>query len=114
MSEEYLEAAETMLAAGHLAPGYHAALHSLELAAKAALATRMEPVPRTHNVGGLFAREFRDVVGSESCSRINALVKGYDAPRHPDWEPPEEIDEDVAFIAHFVRSVLPGLIGGSS
>lgn len=110
LSLDYLRGAETMLAQGNLAPAYHAALHALELGVKAALASRLASVPRTHNVGGLLGQEFRGELDAATCSRINRLVHVYDGPRYPDWEAPAEIGEDVAFIADFLRSRLPRLL----
>jgi HEPN domain-containing protein len=110
LSEEYLAAAEAVAAAGHLAPAYHNALHALELAVKAALASRLPRVPRTHNVGGLLGQEFLDELGADVCARVNRLVHAYDAPRYPDWEAPPDARDDLAFIATFVRGRLPRLL----
>ena len=110
LSLDHLRGAETMLADHNLAPAYHAAIHALELGVKAALATRLARVPRTHNVGGLLGQEFLDDLGPQTCSRINQLVHEYDAPRYPDWDAPADVHADVAFIAEFLRIRLPALL----
>lgn len=110
LSGEYLAVASSAARDGRKAAAYHNALHALELGLKAALATRLDEVPRTHNVGGIFAREFRAAVGDDVCSRVNRLVRDYDAPRYPDWQPTEGTDDDVAFIASFLKTTLPRLL----
>lgn len=112
LSREYLAAAEASLQVGAVAPAYHNALHALELGVKAALATRLAEVPQTHNVAGLFGREFRDPLGADTCSRISVLLHQYDAPRYPDWDMPEDAEGDIAFIADLVRHTIPSAIGG--
>lgn len=113
LSAEYLAVATAAAADGRQAASYHNALHALELGIKAALATKLDEVPRTHNVGGIFAREFRTTVGDETCSRINSLVRDYDAPRYPDWEAPDTLDDDLRFIATFLTKTLPKLVRGA-
>lgn len=113
LSRQYLASAQQAARAGNLAPAYHNALHALELAVKAALAARLPRVPRTHNVGGLLGQEFRDVLGGATCSRISQLLHASDEPRYPGWEPPAEIDSDLAFIAGFIEVELPRLVKGA-
>lgn len=110
LSVEFLDATRANAESGRLAPAYHSALHALELAVKAALASRMPRVPRTHNVGGLLGQEFRDVLGSETCSRVNQLLHAYDEPRYPEWDPPQDIAERITFISDFVLGKLPFLL----
>lgn len=112
LSREYLEAAQALADKGLTAPAYHNALHALELAVKAALATRLAEVPHTHNVAGLFGREFRADAGADVCSRIGILLHAYDAPRYPEWAAPEELNDDLAFIERVVTVVVPELVRG--
>lgn len=114
LSREYLGTARGALSAGQRAPAYHNALHALELAVKAVLAKRLHAVPRTHNVGGLLAREFRVELGDDVCSRVNRLVRDYDAPRYPDWEAPEDLDNEIAFIGRFIERDVPRLLEAPS
>lgn len=113
LSREYAAVARAALTAGHDSGAYHNALHALELGLKAALLLRLPEVPRTHNVGGIFALHFRDIVGADTCSRINRLVRDYDLPRYPDWEPHAQVAQEVAFILDFLETSLPRILGGS-
>lgn len=112
LSQEYLAAAKSLASQELTAPAYHSALHALELAVKAALATRLSQVPHTHNVAGLFGREFRGSVGAEVCARIGVLLHAYDAPRYPEWDLPEDLLGDLAFVERIVAVEVPRLIRG--
>lgn len=110
LSLKYLQAAEDSARANNAPPAYHNALHALELGVKAALATRLTAVPETHNVGGLFGREFRASVGVELCSRVSSLLHDYDGPRYPEWDVPDGWTADITFVSDFLRATLPSLI----
>lgn len=112
LSREWLEAAEHLLARRLLAPGYHDAVHALELALKAALASLEREVPKEHNVAGAFGLEFRDHVDPGDLRRVNRILRLYNGPRYPDWVPPPsgEIDADLALIRRMVREDVPRLV----
>ena len=95
-----------------LAPGYHDAVHALELALKAALASLEQEVPKEHNVAGAFGLAFRPSVDAADLRRINRILRLYNGPRYPDWSPPspEELDADLALIRRMVRQEVPRLV----
>ncbi|MEA3200212.1 MAG: hypothetical protein QOE90_1640 [Thermoplasmata archaeon] len=112
LSREWLEAAETLLVKGLLAPAYHDAVHALELALKAALTSLEVKVPKEHNIAGAFGLHFRDRFDAADLRRINRILRSYNGPRYPDWEAPAhtEIEGDVAFIGQLVRQEIPRLV----
>lgn len=116
LSEEYLETALAALAAGRGAPAYFNAIHALELALKACLLQRIGSAPKTHNVGGEFAKHFRDKLGPETCRRINRVLMDYDDARYPDAapRPASEVASAVTFIRAFVQQTLPALLDAPS
>lgn len=110
LSREYVEGARAAYDRGALAPARFLCIHALELGLKAALAKRIGTVPQTHNVGGLFGREFGGVVGAALARRLNQLLEDYNGPRYPDWEPPRDIHGDIEFVTSFLLQTLPPLL----
>lgn len=112
LSRAYLESAERSFQAGLHAPAHFLMMHAPELAVKAALAAALGSVPKTHNVGGLFGKHFRERAGAGTTRRINRILGDYDGPRYPDYDAPthEELEEDMRFVGSLVRETIPRLI----
>lgn len=114
MSLKYLQTAKASLASGLFEPAMFNAIHSLELAMKAALLTKLDESPKTHNIGGLFGRHFRDEIGRDLCSSANLILTKYNLPRYPGQRPVEddEVREDVDFIERMIEEHIGPLIMG--
>jgi len=102
LSREFLGTATAALERGELFPARFNALHALELGVKAALLAKTGRIPRTHNVGGEFARHFRGQVGDALCSEVNRALDAYSASRYPD-APPVSRDKLAKEIARRAR-----------
>lgn len=101
------------MASSRVGPALFNAYHALELACKAAIAAHGGQIRKTHNVGGLFGRLFRDRVDGETCRAINQVFAKYDLPRYPsqrDRPSPEEAAEDLALVRRIVEEVVPPLL----
>ncbi len=90
-AEEWLKAAKSSLKSAP-EPAAFNALHSAELAAKAALVMKTGEEHKTHNVGGEFGKHFRDRVGNQVCRELSRKMMRYSKLRYPD----EEVGEDEA------------------
>lgn len=112
MSKKYLSAASTNLKQGLYEPAMFNGIHALELGLKAALQTIIEMPIKTHNVGGLFGKHFRDKVGDESCKTVNLILTRYNLPRYPDQNmvEPEDVASELEFIKEFIESTILDLI----
>ena len=112
MSLKYLQTAKASLASGLFEPAMFNAIHSLELAMKAALLTELDESPKTHNIGGLFGRHFRDEIGRDLCSSANLILAKYNLPRYPGQRPlkDDEVREDVDFIEKMIEDHIGPLV----
>lgn len=82
LSLEYLNAAEENLNSDHTEPAMFNAIHALELSLKAALLEETGEIFKTHNIGGVFGKHFRDQIGKEKCKRVNKILMKYNFPRY--------------------------------
>lgn len=116
LSRQYLSTARAALDAGDLAPARFNALHALELAIKACIAHADGQVRRTHNVGGEFARLYRDRVGADATRHLNRLLGNYDSARYPERRPPtrEQVEAEVVYVEWFILESVPALLAGSA
>jgi HEPN domain-containing protein len=82
------------------------------LSVKAALLTRVDNNLILHQVGGLFGREFRNIVDNEICREINDILSKYNLPRYPGTEPisKEESESTIEFVKNFIMDILPSII----
>lgn len=112
LSLTYFESARVSLEKELFEPAMFNAIHALELALKAALLTKRSDVWKTHNIGGFFSKLFMDEVGREDCRRINVILSKYNLPRYPGIASldPDEVREDIEFIEHFIKVVVPSLL----
>ncbi len=112
MSKKWLSAALTNLEQGLYEPAMFNGIHALELGLKAALHTIIEGPIKTHNVGGLFGKHFRDKVGDECCRAVNLILARYNLPRYPDQKmvEPKEVAEELKFIKEFIENIILDLI----
>jgi len=112
LSRKYLKASLGSLEDSLYEPAMANAIHALELAIKAALGTVMEETVKTHNVGGVFGRHFRGILGDESCRTVNMILTKYNLPRYPGqtMPDPDEVIEDVAFIKHFIEELISPML----
>jgi HEPN domain-containing protein len=112
LSQTYLKAAIELLDEELFEPSLFNAIHALELAVKATLLTKIDNNLILHQVGGLFGREFRDIVGNEVCREINIILSKYNLPRYPGTE--EITQEDaisaVEFVQDFIDIIMPKII----
>lgn len=115
LSRQYLATGRRALEAGDLAPARFNALHALELAIKACILHAGGEARRTHNVGGEFARLYRDRIGVDVTHRLNRMLGAYDQTRYPDKPPPAEsvVEGEVAYIEWFVHEAAPGLLAAA-
>lgn len=112
LSRQFLATAKDALGEGRLGPARFNLLHALELAVKAALEAAGETHP-THNVGGSFGRHYRARVDPEVLRRVNRMLDSYREGRYPDDDMPSgtEIAEDLDFVARFVTTTVPSILG---
>ena len=71
MSGKYLSAALANLEQELYEPAMFNGIHALELGLKAALYPIIGDI-KTHNVGGMFGKHFRDEVGDDTCKTMRA------------------------------------------
>jgi HEPN domain-containing protein len=112
LSHTYLSAAVELLDEELFEPSLFNAIHALELAVKTALLTTTDNNLILHQVGGLFGREFRDIVGNEVCRKINNILSKYNLPRYPGTEAitKEDAESAVDFVQEFIQEILPRII----
>lgn len=112
LSKEYLEAALTNLRKKLYDPAMANGIHSLELAIKATLCSVVKEPIKTHNVGGLFGKHFRNKFGDETCRKINLILMKYNLPRYPGEETLKSnvISEDIHFIEDFIKNKIPRVL----
>jgi len=112
LSQTYLQAAIELLDEELFEPSLFNAIHALELAAKSALLTKVDNNLILHQVGGLFGREFREVVGNEVCRKINDILSKYNLPRYPGTEEitKEDAESTVDFVQEFIENILSKII----
>jgi HEPN domain-containing protein len=112
LSQTYLQGAVELLNEELFEPSLFNAIHALELAVKAALITKIDNNLILHQVGGLFGREFRDIVGNEVCRKINNVLSKYNLPRYPGAEAisKEDAESVVDFVREFIQEILPRII----
>jgi uncharacterized protein (UPF0332 family) len=112
LSQTYLKAAIELLNDELFEPALFNAIHALELAVKAALLTKVDNDLILHQVGGLFGREFRDLVGNDVCRKINNILSKYNLPRYPGTEEitKEDAENSVDFVQDFIQRILPKIL----
>jgi HEPN domain-containing protein len=112
LSHIYLSAAVELLGEELFEPSLFNAIHALELAVKAALLTKIDNNLILHQVGGLFGREFRDIVGNDVCRKINIILSKYNLPRYPgaDAITKKDAESAVDFVREFIQEILPRII----
>ena len=112
LSQTYLAASNELLEEGLYEPALFNAIHALELGVKAALLTKVDNNLILHQVGGLFGREFRDVVGNDVCRKMNNILSMYNLPRYPGTEEitREETETALNFVQEFIENILPTII----
>jgi len=105
LSLNYLESAKISLKKELFEPAMFSAIHALELSLKAALLIKTKDAWKTHNIGGQFAKYFREEIGDKTCRRINVIISKYNLPRYPSEKSldPEEVEEDIKFIDEFIE-----------
>ncbi len=116
MSLKYLQAAVGSLSNELYEPAMANGIHALELAMKAALHLVVEGTIKTHNVGGLFAKHFRERLGEEICRSANLILTKYDLPRYPGQRPLEgnEVRSDINLIEKMIMEHIRGIIKGEA
>ena len=112
LSKTYLKAAVELLDEELFEPSLFNAIHALELAIKSALLTKVDNNLILHQVGGLFGREFRDIVGNDVCREINNILSKYNLPRYPGTEEITKKDTEttITFVQDFIQHILPKII----
>ncbi len=112
LSQTYLTAAVELLDEELLEPSLFNAIHALELAVKSALLTKVDNNLILHQVGGLFGREFRDIVGNDVCREINNILSKYNLPRYPGTEEitKKDTESTVNLVQEFIEIILPKII----
>jgi HEPN domain-containing protein len=112
LSKTYLAASNELLEEDLYEPALFNAIHALELGVKAALLTKVDNNLILHQVGGLFGREFRDVVGNDVCRNLNTILSMYNLPRYPgtDKITREETEKALNFVRDFIENILPTII----
>lgn len=114
MSLKYLQAAVGSLSNELYEPAMANGIHALELAMKAALHLVVEGTIKTHNIGGLFGKHFRERLGEEMCRSANLILTKYNLPRYPDQRSLEEseVRSDIDFIERLIEEHIRGIIKG--
>ena len=112
LSQTYLAASNELLEEELYEPALFNTIHALELAVKSALLTKVDNNLILHQVGGLFGREFRDVVGNDVCRKMNNILSMYNLPRYPGTEEitREETEKALNFVRDFIENILPTII----
>ena len=112
LGQTYLKASMELLDDELFEPALFNAIHALELGVKAALLTKGDNNLILHQVGGLFGREFRDIVGNEVCREINDILSKYNLPRYPGAEEitKEDAESTVDFVQEFIENILSKII----
>jgi HEPN domain-containing protein len=112
LSQTYLEAARDLLDEDLYEPSLFNAILALELSVKSALLNKVDNNLILHQVGGLFGREFRNVVGNDICREINDILSKYNLPRYPGTEPitRSEAQDVVKFVKNFIEKIIPELL----
>ena len=112
LSKTYLKAAVELLDEELFEPSLFNAIHALELAIKSALLTKVDNNLILHQVGGLFGREFRDIVGNDVCREINNILSKYNLPRYPGTEEitKKDTENTITFVQDFIQHILPKII----
>ncbi len=114
--QQYIDSARSWLRAAKRSsdipePSIFLALHSLELAAKAALLAETGEEYRTHNIGGEFGRFFKEEIGRDRCRELNRKLMKYDPVRYPGTElEGGEVEDILNFADSFVSRTVPGLL----
>ncbi len=112
LSQQYLDAAEENLESDIVEPAMFNAIHSLELALKAVLLKETGKDYKTHNVGGIFGKHFKDKIGKGKCKRINRILMDYNLPRYP-GQPSiskDKVRDDMEFIRGLISKDLDAYI----
>lgn len=114
MSLKYLQAAVGSLSNELYEPAMANGIHALELAMKAALHLVVEGTIKTHNIGGLFGKHFRERLGEEMCRSANLILTKYNLPRYPGQRSLEESEgrSDIDFIERLIEEHIRGIIKG--
>jgi len=87
-------------------PAAFNALHSMELAAKAALIYKTGDEYKTHNIGGEFGKYFKEQIGVKTCRKLNKQLMKYGRLRYPGQDiNPEETREILEFTREFLKTV---------
>ncbi len=112
LSKTYMTAAMELLEEELYEPALFNAIHALELGVKSAILTKVDNNLILHQVGGLFGREFRDVVGNEVCKEVNNILSMYNLPRYPGMEEiaKEDAKNTLHFVQNFIQNILPPII----
>ena len=114
MSLKYLQAAVGSLSNELYEPAMANGIHAPELAMKAALHLVVEGTIKTHNIGGLFGKHFRERLGEEICRSANLILTKYNLPRYPGQRSLEEseVRSDIDFIERLIEEHIRGIIEG--
>lgn len=114
MSLKYLQAAVGSLSNELYEPAMANGIHALELAMKAAPHLVVEGTIKTHNIGGLFGKHFRERLGEEICRSANLILTKYNLPRYPGQRSLEEseVRSDIDFIERLIEEHIRGIIKG--
>ena len=67
---------------------------------------------RTHNVGGLLGKLYREELGDEVCRRVNRILMVYNVPRYPGIVEPEPgmVVSDIEFVKDFVSNEVERIL----
>ena len=112
LSQTYSRASLELLQEDLFEPALFNAIHSLELGIKSTLIGKIGDDLILHQVGGLFGREYRNIVGNQLCKEINSILSMYNLPRYPGMVEitRNEAEETVKFVQMFITEIVPGLI----
>ncbi|MFQ6129119.1 MAG: HEPN domain-containing protein [Thermoplasmata archaeon] len=116
MSLKYLQAGLGNLSNDLYEPAMANGIHALELAMKAALCLVVKGPIKTHNIGGLFGKHFRERLGEEICRSANLILTKYNLPRYPGQRPLEEseVRSDIDLIRRLIEEHIRGIIAGEA
>jgi len=112
LSLKYLAAAQGNLTQGLYEPALANGIHALELGIKALLHSKLAEPLKTHNVGGLLGRHFREELGTVICRMANRILISYNLPRYPGVAAPhpDDVKVELEFIADLVENRIRELI----